>query len=138
MHLLLAAGMWSTVGSVLAVVGIRWLLVGGGEYQWLLLAVAVVLGLCKSLFVLRSTARRVVRRIIARGDGRCIGGFVSWKTWLLIAVMIVSGWILRNSELAIWIIGIIYTGIGSALVISSLTIWKAWRFSDHQAGSNTG
>lgn len=126
-HLLMAALTWTVVGIVLSIVGVRWILQSDQGLRWLLLSVAILLGLGKGIFVLRRSARRIVDRIIQRGDGRCIGGFLSWKTWLLVLVMMVSGRLLRGSDLPLWFIGTLYAGIGLALASSSVTAWNALR-----------
>jgi len=86
---------------------------------------------CRTLGQARATQRKVPRatefekrlvaRIIERGEGRCLGGFVSWKTWLLILGMMAMGWALRRSGAPFWVIGVLYAGIGTALVTASLT-----------------
>ena len=127
LHLFLATLTWTVVGTVLAIVGVRWIMISDSSWHWLLLALAILLGVGKGIFVLRRTARRNVDRIIRRGDGRCIGGFLSWKTWLLVIMMMVGGRLLRGSDLPLWLIGTIYAGIGLALAASSLTVWNALR-----------
>jgi hypothetical protein len=132
-HLLLAALMWTVVGLGLTVVGGRWLMQVDGSLRWTGVALAIVIGVAKGVFVLRRTARRNVRRIMDRGDGCCLGGFVSWKMWLFILAMMAGGRLLRGSDLPLWILGTIYAGIGLALASSSATIWSALRGYDARA-----
>jgi len=122
-HLLAAGVLWSTVGLGLLGLGASWLL--RAPTRWTLQGgvLALCAGWLKSRLVLRRTARRIVRRIEERGDGRCLGGFLSWKSWLLVLGMMLAGWILRHSGLSLYWRGLIYCAIGSALFLSSLTIW---------------
>jgi hypothetical protein len=94
----------------------------------LLLAVAgVAAGVVKGRLVIRKMADWNTARIIARGDGRCLGGFLAPKTWLLVAAMMASGIILRRSGVPRAVLGVLYTAVGSALLIGGLQLWKARR-----------
>ncbi len=125
-HLLLAALMWTVVGGVLALVGGHWLLGAPSAYPGLWLILAAAAGWLKARFVLQSTARRVVDRIRTRGDHRCIGGFVSWRTWAFIAVMATIGYVLRHGLLPHAVVGFIYVAVGVALLVAATSIWRAW------------
>jgi hypothetical protein len=125
-HLLLAAIMWTAVGAMLALFGLRWLLHGDHPLLvWLIIA-AIVLGALKAIFVLRHAAARVINRIQMRGDHRCIGGFFSWRTWIAVAVMMGAGWLLRHAGLPPSVLGVIYLAIGAALLIAACLLWRAW------------
>jgi hypothetical protein len=127
-HLVVAALFWSVVGAALAAAGATWILRSGrGAVPFVLAPAAVALGWLKARLVLYRTAQRVVRRIEARGDDRCIGGFFSWKSWLLVLGMILLGRLLRASPLPVIWRGAIYLAIGAALFLSSLRIWAARR-----------
>ena len=126
-HLLLAAATWSLVGAMLGAFGLRWFLQGEVAEPALLLVAALAVGLAKALFILRKAASRVVGRIVKRGNGRCIGGFFSWRTWIAVAFMMALGQLLRASLLPPAILGLIYLAIGSSLIIASGFIWRAWR-----------
>jgi hypothetical protein len=123
--LLLAAGMWTIVGSALAVFG--GLFMRSAEFALVaaLVPVAIVVGAAKGWFVLRRAAKRVADRIRTRGDDRCLGGFLSWRTWLLVLAMIAAGRLLRWSPIPRPILGAIYLAIGVALTMGSAFIWHA-------------
>jgi len=138
-HVLLAAVTWTVVGSVLATFGVVWALGSPLPYGAALLAVAIAAGMGKAWFVLRPAADRIVARIWARGDGRCLGGFVSWRSWLFIVVMMAGGRIARGSmpvhSPARGILGVVYAGVGAALVVAAVRLWGAWR---HGPGDRAG
>jgi hypothetical protein len=123
-HILLAAILWSAVGTLLLVLGIRWTL--PARAAALLLPFAVLAGVLKARFVLDRVARRVIDRIRTRGDDRCLGGFLSPKTWALVAVMMIAGRLLRGSPLPRTIIGLLYITVGTALLLASRRQWRAW------------
>ena len=58
-------------------------------------------------------------RIERRGDGRCIGGFLSLRTWALVALMMVAGRTLRHSFVPAVIIGLAYAAVGTALLVAA-------------------
>ena len=125
-HLMLAWLMWVLVGSALACFGTRWVWMAAPNYGLLITAGAVVIGALKSRLVLDRAARRIIQRIRARGDGRCLGGFLSLRTWALVVVMMAVGRLLRGT-VARGIIGPLYLAVGTALCLSSRLSWRAWR-----------
>jgi uncharacterized membrane protein YhaH (DUF805 family) len=127
-QLLLAGALWSIVGALLLFFGARWTFEAfDGRSGWLPTGLAVVVGLLKGRFVLDRTARRVTDRIASRGDGRCAGGFLSWRSWLLVALMSAVGRLLRGGLLSHAVVGPLYTAIGTGLLFSSRTAWRRWR-----------
>ncbi|UCD76236.1 MAG: hypothetical protein JSV91_04795, partial [Phycisphaerales bacterium] len=116
-QLLLAALMWTVVGAALLTFGTLWLVQSGiSRWPWLL-AGAIAAGILKAVFILGRAAARVILRIRQRGDGRCLGGFLSWRTWLLVLVMMAAGFTLRHSHIHSAILGTVYAAVGSALVL---------------------
>jgi hypothetical protein len=127
-QLMLAWLMWATVGSILVGVGARWLWESAPlAAPWVAAACGAV-GAIKSRFVLDRAAQRVAGRILARGDGRCLGGFLSLRTWGLVVLMMAGGRVLR-STVAHGIVGPLYIAVGTALVLASRVTWRAWRAS---------
>lgn len=126
-QLFLAATLWSVVGCVLFFFGCRWIFQGVGRISaTALIFFALVLGLLKGLFILDGTARQVTARILERGEDRCLGGFLSWKSWLLIAIMSIAGRFLRGGILPTAAAGTLYAAIGTGLFFSSRIAWRRW------------
>ena len=126
-QLWLAAAMWSFVGTGLFSVGGYWLLTPAEVKGWIIMLVAVVLGTGKSLLVLDRTANRNVDRIKLRGEGRCVGGFLSPQIWVLVLGMMLLGRLLRTIGLPRPLLGLIYAAVGTGLLFSSRIIWRAWK-----------
>ncbi len=123
-HLLAAAIMWSLVGLMLGVRGLLHIdFSGNSGIFWA--AGAILLGGLKGEFVLKKSARRSIDRIIERGDDKCLGGFMSIKSWLLIASMIIMGKMLRASPLPRDFVWSVYVAVGTALTVSSRFFWQA-------------
>lgn len=135
-HLMLAWMMWIAVGSVLVGFGARWLWAAAPVVAPWIAGGAVAVGALKSRLVLDAAAQRVADRIRARGDGRCLGGFLSIKTWALVILMMVVGRVLRGT-LARGIVGPLYIAVGTALCLSSRITWRARSESRHAPESIT-
>ncbi len=132
-HLLLAAALWSAVGTPLLVFGAVWA-VSAHLGVWLL-PIAIGIGILKARFVLSRVAASMIDRIRTRGDDRCLGGFISVWSWFLVVAMMTAGRLLRGSPLPRMVIGLIYVAIGAALLLASRHIWKAWRIHTATSGA---
>ena len=76
--LLLAATLWSCVGTAVLLAGARWNLgAAGATGGSLLIALGAAAGLLKGRFVLDRAALRIADRIASRGDGRCASQFTT-------------------------------------------------------------
>jgi hypothetical protein len=127
-HLLLAAALWSLIGSILVIRGAFWLV--AAQALWIMVP-SLIVGTMKSLFILDRTARKGVGRILELADGTCVGAVYSLQTWMLVLVMIGAGKALRSSDLPREFLGGLYIAIGWALFLSSRHAWLAWhRLSD--------
>ncbi len=126
-HLVAAAGLWTMVGLGLAAAGLAWSFGTPLPWSLLLAAAGIGAGLVKGRYVIRRLAERNASRIIARGDGHCLGGFLSAKTWLLVVVMMASGMVLRRSAVPRPVLGVVYSAVGTALLAGSVILWRALR-----------
>lgn len=124
-HLITAARLWSAVGLGLGLSGWRWAHVAPLPARPWLLVAALATGFLKGWIVLRRSARSIVDRIRARGDGKCRGGFLSGKTWFFVLAMMAMGRTLRYWVLPLAWAGLLYLWVGTALLTGSLFIWKA-------------
>ncbi len=125
-HLLLAALTWTVVGTLLAFFGTRWMLGGSPWTKTVLMAAAAAVGILKARFVLDRAADRIVMRIRERGDGRCIGGFLSLRTWGLVIIMAVAGRWLRGGLLPHAVVGFVYLAVGVSLLLAGRRLWLGW------------
>jgi hypothetical protein len=125
-RLFLAAAAWTAVGLGLLIAGTWWSLWSDSSLHPILLVAAAAVGLTKAFIILKHTANRVIGRIQASGDDRCIGGFFSWQTWILVVIMITAGTLLRRSDISRGVVGLVYVAIGIALLAASTLPWRAW------------
>jgi Ca2+/Na+ antiporter len=127
-QLLLAGLIWSIVGGGLICVGTYWVLSTSSHILGLL-AISLCIGLGKSLLILDRVASQIVKRIDLRGEGRCLVSFYSLRVWAIVILMMLMGRILRGTGISYSLLGLIYAAVGSSLLISSRSIWLAWK--DH-------
>jgi hypothetical protein len=116
-----AAAMWAVGATILLVRGVGFL-----HDSWFaaLLALAVVIGVVKSRYLLDRVARKAVLRIHERGRA-CYFGFFSWKSWLFVIVMMGGGILLRRSGLPRDFLAVVYVGVGTGLAIADRIFWQA-------------
>ncbi len=123
--LLLAAGLlWSGVGVALCIMACYWL----SLIHWPANAAGVALGFGLGVPVYRfgfsRIAARNIGRIAAQPEKVCLFAFQAWRSYLLIAVMIVLGYTLRHSHLSLLILAVIYACMGTALALSSTLYYE--------------
>lgn len=125
-HYLLAALLWTGVGSFLLYRGLTAALTLHATVLALVSVGAGLIGVAKGLMVMRPAAVRGAARIAVRGDGKCVMGFISWKTWLVVLGMAAFGKYLRSLALPGWLLGLILGGVGTALLIGAATYWTSF------------
>lgn len=122
-HLFVAPLLWTSIGCLLIFRGWGWLEPGRGR---LLLIVASLIGTIKSLLILDKVAKRSIERILRFQDGTCLGAVYSWKSWLLVVLMMTGGIAIRKITQPGPVIGTLYCAIGWALCLSSRLGWYQW------------
>ena len=125
-HVLLATLMWTIVGLFLFVrgAGNMMSLTGAVNPWWLI--VATLIGVLKGRLIFDKTAVRVISRILSREGDRCLGGFLSLKSWGMILFMVFLGMSLRVSPLPGILVWGVYVAVGAGLFFSSRLFWKEW------------
>ena len=122
-HLLLGALIWTIVGFFLLTNGFVLVLIE--SHLWYGLT-GLLLGTAKAFFILDRMARKNIKRIKEFEDKVCFGSVYSLKTWFMVAAMIALGRFLRTTVLPGEVVGLIYTAVGWALMLSSRLMWIEW------------
>jgi hypothetical protein len=120
-HVFLAPFLWTVIGLILLWRGWGWL--ESGQSRWMML-VALLLGTLKSLCILDQIAKRSLRRITQLQDGTFVWAVYSRKTWGMVVLMIVAGYILRTIAQPGPLMGTLYCAIGWSLCLSSRLGWQ--------------
>jgi hypothetical protein len=119
--LLLVAGiMWMGIGVMLDVLSYGWL----REERAVHAVLATVIGFLCALVIHHFGFLRLVDRNLARilpmEGKRCIFSFMPLKSYFLIVVMMMMGFLLRRSPIPKLYLSVLYTAIGTALILSSV------------------
>jgi hypothetical protein len=118
--LFLAGFIWFCVGTMLLVHACSWLSNVPGELRYIFFGVGFVAALVIHHFGFQKIADKNINRILPMLDSQCIFAFFSWKSYIIIIVMVGMGRLFRSSEFPKAYLAILYTAIGLALVLSSL------------------
>ncbi len=128
-QLFAAAAVWAVGATILLVRGVIYVH-DRSWHAWVLGAsLAIVIAVPKTRYVLDKVATKAVARIRARGRA-CFFGFFSWKSWVFVGVMMGGGIVIRNTfvrpdVIGAGILGALYVGIGSALLVADRAFWHA-------------
>jgi hypothetical protein len=118
--LLVAGGVWIVAGVMMNWLSITWLQAESGESALAALAVGLSAALVIHYFGFRRLVERNLARIIPMEGKRCVFSFVPGKSYLLIMVMVLMGFLLRHSRIPKLYLAGLYTAIGTALILSSV------------------
>ncbi len=118
--LLLAGAVWILVGIMLLSIAGTWLSFISDKSVYLIIAAGVLLALLIHHFGFLKIVDKNLERIFEMKGKKCLFAFIPWKSYAIIAVMITMGRILRSSSLPKQFLAILYIGIGSALILSSI------------------
>jgi hypothetical protein len=115
-----AAGlMWTAVGLMLCGLAYEWLAVLPLRWAVPLGAVGILLSLAVYRFGFSKIALKNIDRLRQFPDRVCFFAFQAWKSYLLIALMVMFGFILRHSTIPKYYLSVPYAAIGGALFLSS-------------------
>jgi hypothetical protein len=103
-----------------------WLLGYQGNNGLLLAAGGIILGLLTHHFGFLKIVDKNLIRIKPMDEKPCAFSFMSWKSYLLVIIMISMGVILKNSDLPKHYLAIVYLAIGLALSLSSIRYFRVF------------
>ncbi|MGB5984509.1 MAG: hypothetical protein WBG37_04325 [Desulfobacterales bacterium] len=118
--LLLAGVAWFAVGSLLLSYVWAWLPELALKAASIYGSIGVASALAVHHFGFLKVADKNIARIRPMVERKCLFGFITWKSYLLILVMVSLGSLLRHSTIPRHYLVSLYTTIGLALILSSL------------------
>ena len=124
--LFLAGGLWLCVGFMLLFLAVSWLLKAPNVNRTVFAGIGVVLALFVHHFGFLKIVEKNLSRILPVDEKRCLFSFMPWKSYLIVLIMIAMGTLLRHSAIPKQYLAIIYTGIGLALILSSVRYARAF------------
>ena len=126
-RLLLAAFLWTGIGTGLLTAGVRWLLAAPSPTWLAALPLSLAAGWAKGRFLLGPRVDRNSQRLAQGDERRCVGGVFSWGSWGVALLMMTGGMLLRRSALPRPWLGLLYAAVGAALLTASARAWGRFR-----------
>ena len=118
--LLLAGLLWIGVGAMLLSFAAGWLREGHPAHLALLIAAGVIAALLIHHFGFLRVVDRNLGRILPMQGKRCVFSFMSWKSYLVVGIMMAMGIGLRHAPLPKPYLAVLYIAIGLGLILSSV------------------
>ena len=123
--LFLAGFMWLGVGTMLLFLSVFWLNAFQVHGSFLFGGIGVGVALVVHHFGFLKIVDKNLGRILPMEGTKCIFSFITWKSYILVAVMVAMGTLLRHSPIPKPYLSMLYIGIGLALILSSVRYLRA-------------
>jgi hypothetical protein len=121
---LLAGVMWCGVGVMLVSFAVSWLLPCNGREQVLYYAVGFLAAMPIHHFGFLKIADKNLNRLLPLTEKRCLFSFMTWKSYIIVLIMVSMGIALRHSSIPKRYLSILYNGIGLALFLSGIRYFR--------------
>jgi hypothetical protein len=126
--LFLSGLMWFGVGILLNSYAVHWLLDYGKKPAFLFAGIGFTAALIIHHYGFLKLADKNLGRISIMKDKPCVFSFMSWKSYIIVAIMVTLGITLRHSSIPKQYLSMIYIGIGLALLFSSIRYFRVLLF----------
>ena len=123
--LFLAGFMWLSVGTMLFFLSFSWLNAFQVHGSFLFGGIGVAVALVVHHFGFLKIVDKNLGRILPMEGTKCIFAFITWKSYIIVAVMVAMGILLRKSPIPKPYLSMLYLGIGLALILSSVRYLRA-------------
>ena len=123
--LLISGLMWSLVGLMLCQLALRWYILASFQDHLGFLLAGAILALPIHHFGFSIIASRNISRIQLLNEKPCLFAFMAWWNYPLVLFMIGLGLTLRHTPIPKIYLGILYIGIGGALLLSSILYYNS-------------
>lgn len=122
--ILLAGTMWSGVGVMLICFAVSWLTLFRGKGTLIFYAAGFLAAMPIHHFGFLKLADKNLKRLLPLKDKKCLFSFITWKSYLIIIVMVALGITLRHSSIPKQYLSILYNGIGLGLFLSGIRYFR--------------
>ncbi len=117
---LLAGLMWCGVGIMLVRFAVTWLSPLGIRSAGIYYATGFLAAMPIHHFGFLRIADKNLNRLMPLNEKRCVFSFMTWKSYLIVLVMVSMGIALRHSALPKRYLSVLYNGIGLGLFLSGI------------------
>lgn len=124
-YLILVAGLaWCGVGVMLIIFAVSWLNNYQGPGKILFYFAGFLTAMPIHHFGFLKLADKNLNRLLLLTEKRCIFSFITWKSYLIILIMVSLGITLRHSSIPKQYLSILYNGIGLGLFLSGIRYFR--------------
>ncbi len=120
----IAGVLWTAAGAVLCVRGELWLEVFPFRAELTLESISIGLAIAGYIFLFKKVVQKNIERISRLPERACLFAFTAWHGYLMIALMMTIGIMLRNTSIPKYYLSIPYTAMGGILLIGSLRFYR--------------
>jgi len=124
--ILLAGAMWCGVGVMLVGFAVSWLSHYSGKEQGIFFVIGFIAAMPIHHFGFLKIADKNINRLMPLTEKKCVFSFITWKSYLIILVMVSMGITLRHSSIPKNYLSILYNGIGLGLFLSGLRYFRSF------------
>jgi hypothetical protein len=117
---LLAGLMWCGVGVLLISYAITWLSLCTPKQQYIFYGIGFLAAMPVHHFGFLRIADKNLKRLLPLTEKKCLFSFMTWKSYIIVLVMVSMGIALRHSSIPKRYLSILYNGIGLALFLSGI------------------
>ena len=122
--ILMAGIMWCGVGVMLMSFAASWLGLYEGKGVLLYYSAGFLAAMPIHHFGFLKLADKNLARLLPLKEKRCLFSFITWKSYLIIVVMMAMGISMRHSSIPKQYLSILYNGIGLGLFLSGIRYFR--------------
>jgi hypothetical protein len=116
--------MWCGVGIMLISFAVKWLSPYGWQEQGLYFSGGFLAAMPIHHFGFLRIADKNLKRLLPLTEKRCLFSFMTWKSYIIVLIMVSMGIALRHSAIPKKYLSILYNGIGLALFLSGIRYFR--------------
>ena len=121
---LLAGLMWCGVGVMLILFAVTWLSQFMGSGTLIFYFCGFLAAMPIHHFGFLKIADKNLNRLLPVKEKKCVFSFMTWRSYLIVLVMVSMGIALRHSAIPKQYLSILYNGIGLALFLSGIRYFR--------------
>lgn len=120
----LAGLMWCGVGIMLIKYAVLWLSTVNGKEQFYFYTAGLLAAILIHHFGFLKIADKNLKRLLPLTEKKCLFSFMTWKSYIIVLVMVSMGIGLRHSSIPKPYLSILYIGIGLGLFLSGIRYFR--------------
>jgi hypothetical protein len=121
---LLSGLMWCGVGVMLIIFAVSWLSPYNGKEQLFFYLAGFLAAMPIHHFGFLKIADKNLNRLLPLTEKKCLFSFMTWKSYIIVLIMVSMGIALRHSSIPKRYLSILYNGIGLALFLSGIRYFR--------------